>query len=217
MEPIIEFAKECAKDPHALNKLKMHRTTACYKLTHGLGKTVKDKLKDKRLSAVFSLNLDEATSNNSLHVVTLLVSHYDPGQNDVFTDRLASVDVTFFDASSLFNIIKEIFEKCNLSFSKLLTMLMDGCSVMRGEKSGLETRVCEVAPYLIDIDGDLCHCIHSFVEKMTSHLGYYLEGLFCDIYHDFQHSASSLEILEGMALHFAMSFRHPSNYGVIGT
>ena len=58
---------------------------------------------------------------------------------------------------------------------------MDSCSVMRVEKSRLETRVREVAPHLIDIDGDSCHHIHNFVKKMTSHFGYYLEGLFCDI------------------------------------
>ena len=104
--------------------------------------------------------------------------------------------------------------KGNLSFSKLLAMLMDSCSVMRGEKSGLETRVCEVASYLIDVDGESCLNIHNFVKKMTSYFGYYLEGLFRDIYHDFQHSASSLEILEGMALHFGLSFRYPSNYVV---
>ena len=45
--PVIEFAKECTKDPHALNKLTVHRTTASYKLIHGLVKTVKDRLKNK--------------------------------------------------------------------------------------------------------------------------------------------------------------------------
>ena len=76
----------------------MHRTTASYKLTHRLGKTVKNKLKDKLWSAVFSLNLDEATLNNSLHVLTLLVSYYDPGINDVVANHLASVNVPSVDA-----------------------------------------------------------------------------------------------------------------------
>ena len=102
----------------------MHGTTANNKLTHGLGKTAKDKLKDKLQSAVFSVNLDKATSNNSLHVLTLLFSYYDPGQNDLVTNHLASVDVPSTYASSLFDKIKEILEKCNLSFSKQLTMLM---------------------------------------------------------------------------------------------
>ena len=33
---IIELAKELAKDSSALKKLKLHRTTASYELTHGL-------------------------------------------------------------------------------------------------------------------------------------------------------------------------------------
>ena len=182
--------------------------TASYKLTHRLGKTVKDKLKEKLRSVVFSLNLEEATANNSLHLLTLLVSYHDTGQNDIVTDHLVSVDVPSVDASSLFCKIKEIFEKCNLSFPKLLAMLMDSCSVMRGENSVFETRVREVAPHLIDVDGDSCHHIHNFVKKVTSHFRYYLEGLFRDIYHDFQHSASSLEIFEGMVLHFGLSFNY---------
>ena len=94
---------------------------------------------------------------------------------------------------------------------------MDSCSVMRGEKSRHETRVCEVAPHLIDGDGDSCRHIHNFVKKMTFHFRYYLEWLFCDIYHDFQHSASLLKILEGMALHFGLSSCCPSNYAVTCT
>ena len=147
-------------------------------------------------------------------MLNLLFSYYDPGQNDEVTDHLASVDEPSADALSLFDKIEEIFEKCNLSFSKLLTMFMNTCSVMREEKSGLETRVREVAPHLFDVDGDSCRHIHNFVKKMTSYFGYYLEGLFRDIYHNFQHSASSLVILGGMALHFGLSFRHPSNYVV---
>ena len=192
----------------------MHRATASYKLMHGLGKTLKDKLKDKQRAGVFSLNLDEPTLNNSLHELTLLVSYYDPGQNDVVTDHLASVDVPSVDASSLFDKMKEIVKKCNLSFSKLLAVLMDSCSVMREEESGLETKIFEVVPHLIDVDRDSCHHIHNFMKKMTSHFGYYLEGLLRHVYHDFQHSASSLEILEGMALHYGLSFPRSYNYVV---
>ena len=51
-------------------------------------------------------------------------------------------------------------------------------------------------------------------KKMTSHFGYYLEGMFRDICHDSQHSASSLEIFECKALHVGLFFRRPSNYVV---
>ena len=81
----------------------MHRRTAYCKVTHGLEKTVKDKLKDKLKAAIFSLNLDEATSNNSFHVLTLLSNYFNSGQNDVVTHHLASVDVPSVDASSLFD------------------------------------------------------------------------------------------------------------------
>ena len=78
---------------------------------HGLGKPVKGKLKDKLWSEVFPLNLDDATSNNSLHMLTVTVSYYDPGQNDVVNDHLVSADVPSVDASGRFGKIKEILEK----------------------------------------------------------------------------------------------------------
>ena len=79
---------------------------------------------------------------SNINMLTLLISYYDSGQNDVVTNHLASVDVPSVNALSLFDKIKEIFEKCNLLFSKLLVMLMDNCSAMRGELSRHLTLDC---------------------------------------------------------------------------
>ena len=36
LDPIIELAKEMSSDPTVLARMSMHRTTAAYKLTHGV-------------------------------------------------------------------------------------------------------------------------------------------------------------------------------------
>ena len=43
-EPVIELAKELAKDSQDLAKLHMFRTTASYKMVYGKGKTLNDNL-----------------------------------------------------------------------------------------------------------------------------------------------------------------------------
>lgn len=41
-------------------------------------------------------------------------------------------------------------------WDNMMSILMDSCNVMRGSKTGLETRIRrEKAPHLLDIDGDV--------------------------------------------------------------
>ena len=54
---LIGLAKELAKDEPALMKLNMHRTTASYKLTHGLGRTFPDQLTSNLKTTPFSQHL----------------------------------------------------------------------------------------------------------------------------------------------------------------
>ena len=66
---LIDFAKELARDEKALAKLSMDRTTASYKLKYGLSKTFKEDLNKELNEELFSLNIDEATSNNRKKVI----------------------------------------------------------------------------------------------------------------------------------------------------
>ena len=62
---------------------------------------------------------------------------------------------------------------------------MDSCSVMRGSKSGLETRLRqEKASHLLDIDGDTCHHIHNATKVMCNPFDGHLERLYMDLAND---------------------------------
>ena len=92
-------------------------------------------------------------------------------------------------------------------------MLMDSASVMRGRKSGLETRICEeVARHLVDIDGDACHHVDNITKKFCSYFENSVENLFRQIYTDFPSSADPLEILKEIMYHLEMTFRKLVNY-----
>ena len=58
-DKLIELSLELSKDITALKKLKMHRTTVSYKLTHGLTLVWKNELIDQMKVVLFSLNMDE--------------------------------------------------------------------------------------------------------------------------------------------------------------
>ena len=212
IEPLIDFAKECAKDPKVLSRLRMHRTTASYKLTYGVGKMFHENLLNKLRITPFSLNLDEATSSNQLHVLTVLVSYYNSEKKSIDVEHLGSIHVPTADAASLLEELKNMFAKNNLPWENLLAMLMDSAAPMRGKKTGLEVRVRELAPHLLDVDGDSCHHIHNVVKNFTKHFDRFLENLFRDIYTDFKHSADSLDCLKDIAFHMGLTFRKPSNY-----
>ena len=91
-------------------------------------------------------------------------------------------------------------------------MLMDSASVMRGHKTGLEVRIREVAPQLLDIDGDACHHMHNIVKQITKPFKYFLERLFRDLFTDFKHAADSCDMLAEVAYHLGVTFRNPDNY-----
>ena len=66
---IISLAKELSRDPKALQRLTMDRTSASYKLKYGLSKTIKEDLAAELSEELFSLSIDEATSNNKKKVI----------------------------------------------------------------------------------------------------------------------------------------------------
>ena len=68
---------------------------------------------------------------------------------------------------------------------------MDSCGVMRGIKNGFETKLRDqVAPNLLDVDGDACYHVHNAAKKFTKVFDRYLETLYHDIYNDFKWSGT---------------------------
>ena len=120
----------------------MHRTTASYKVTHGLCKTMYGMLVNKlKETTPFSLNMEEATSSNFLKVFFVLVSYI---QNSKFCYCGA---FGRFESEYLFNELKALFVRLDLTLENLMAILSDSASVMCGTNSGLEVQVQEIAPH----------------------------------------------------------------------
>ena len=108
------IAKEFTKDPKALSRLHMHRTSASYKLTHGLSKSLHERLVNKLKETPFSMNLDEATSSNLLRVFSVLVSYYSNTTSSINVEHLASISVPAVDSEHLFDELKKLFTRLGI-------------------------------------------------------------------------------------------------------
>ena len=217
MAPVlVDLAKELSTDKKALDTLSMDRTTASYKLTHGLGKTLLERTLESIRQCKFSLNIDESTSNNHKRVLAILVSYFSKAEDKVVVEHLDSIEVVKVDAKSLYSALVKLFDDYSLPWGNLVSILMDSCAVMRGSKNGLEKLIKDnKAPHLLDIDGDICHHVHNACKKFCAPFEHWVEGLFADLHNDMKWSAdmkeSFSEVCELLNLKFTMPERFVSH------
>lgn len=94
-----------------------------------------------------------------------------------------------------------------------MAVLMDSCNVMKGSKSGFETRLrTEKAPHLLDVDGDLCHHIRNSLKAFCKPFNHLAEALFLDIFNDFKGSPDLRESMEEICLMLGVKFTMPQRY-----
>ncbi|KAF3857796.1 hypothetical protein F7725_010997 [Dissostichus mawsoni] len=121
-------------------------------------------------------------------------------QKKVIVEHLGSLEIVKVNAASLEKVLCEFFEKNNIPWNNLVSMLMDSCAVMRGSKTGLEIRMHQYCPNLLDIDGDSCHHIHNAAKKFSEPFDSYLEKLFSDLQVDHQWSPDQVMYLKEIAM-----------------
>ena len=212
-QPIIDLSKELASDPKALNALSMDRNTASYKMRFGLAKTLQDELFEDLRNSFFSLNIDEATSDNKQRVLGVLVSYFSTSLNKVVIRHLASVSVIRVNAVSLQETLVSLLETHRLSWRNVMSILMDSCNVMRGSKNGLEVKLrSDQAPHLLDIDGDTCHHAHNAAKKFSGKFDRHVESVFIHINTDFKWSTDLRELLIELCSLLNITFTMPERY-----
>lgn len=196
---LVNLTKACSRDPQALSQVSLSKTSAAYKIKHGLSKTITDALIFDLQSTPFSLNIDEATSSNTKKVLCILVSYFK--ENEVRVHHLASLEIPRASSAIIYDAICALFEDNNIPWNNLVSILCDSCAVMRGAISGVETRIRqEKAPHLLNVDGDSCHHMQIIAKKFCSGFDGGVQKLFSDLYVDFKwcgdHKAYLKEICE---------------------
>ncbi|KAG5276736.1 hypothetical protein AALO_G00109140 [Alosa alosa] len=167
---IVELAQTLALDKVALQGIKLSRTAASYKMVYGLGRTFSDRIFANMRRFLFSLNVDESTSNNNKKVLSMLVCYHHDDFGKVMVEHLGSLEMLKTNAATLERVICQFFEENNIPWRNLVSCLLDSCAVMKGSKTGLETRLHKHCPGLLDIDGDCCHHVHNAAKKSRTAL-----------------------------------------------
>ena len=83
---------------------------------------------------------------------------------------------------------------------------------MCGLVSGLETSFEELAPHLIDADGESCHHMRNIGKELTLFFNYFLEKLIRDVSTEFKFSPDCLDLLQELTFHLGMKFKKPMIY-----
>jgi 6-phosphogluconolactonase/glucosamine-6-phosphate isomerase/deaminase len=104
------------------------------------------------------------------------VSYYSQAEKQIVLEHIAAVEVVRVCTDSILEKMEALFEKHEIPWDNLVSMLMDSCAVMRGSKNGLEKKIREKAPKMVDIDGDICHHIHNASKKFCQPFQVY-EGI----------------------------------------
>ena len=210
---MVNTAKALAKDKSALDMLSMDRTTASFKMTYGLGASFLEKTVMVMKTCPFSLNIDESTSNGLKKVLAILVCYYSYEEDLVLVEHLASLELVKVNSESLYEALVELFSKHDIPWGNCVSILMDSCNVMRGSKSGLETRIREQkASHLLDVDGDSCHHIHNAAKKFSAAFGGHLESLFTDIYNDMKWTADLRDYFEQICELSGVKYTMPERF-----
>ena len=210
---IVSLARELAKDPQALTHMRLgDRTTCSYKMRLGLAETVQSKTIKALQSGLFSINIDEAFSNNHKKILAVLVNFYCHENKEVVTQHLAAIEMSSVTSATVYSKIEEIFKMNNIPWGNLVSCLMDSCNVMRGSKNGVEEKLRTQAPHLLDIDGDICHHIHNASKKFCEPFELWCEGLFKDLYVDFKYSTDLRDSLSEICEILGVTFTMPERF-----
>ena len=100
-------------------------------------------------------------------------------RKQVVLEHFTSVTVVHVNATALYQELAHLFGKHGIPWGNLCSILMDSCAVMRGSKSGLETRIWnDKASHLLGVDGDVCHHIHNSSKKINAPFDNFIDTLF---------------------------------------
>ena len=174
---------------------------------------MQDELFKDLKTSYFSLNIDEATLDNKQRVFSVLISYFSTLLYKVVVRHLASISVIRVNSASLQETLVSLLQTHQLTWTNVMSILMDSCNVMRGSKSGLEVRLrTDQAPHLLDIDGDTCHHAHNAAKKFSSKFGRHVKLMFIHIHTDFKWFTDLRELLMELCCLLNITFTMPERY-----
>ena len=82
---------------------------------------------------------------------------------------------------TLLHKIDSLFKRDGIPQENLISDLSDNTSYMQDKKSGLEIKLYEKAPNMLDIGGDTCHLIHGAMKRFCDPFLCFVEKVLHDL------------------------------------
>ena len=82
---------------------------------------------------------------------------------------------------SLLHKIDYLFKWDGIPWGNLISDLSDNTNYVPGKKSGLETKLHEKAPKMLDIGGNTCHVIHDAMKRLCNPFLGFVEKVLDDL------------------------------------
>ena len=183
--------KNCAPDSKILQNVKSARQTSRDIVVNCMGKESLDEIVEILKVQKFSLLLDESTDVSNTKQLAVVVRIVNKEKEIVEDKFLHLLDVEDCSAESLFQIIKQFFEKHGIPFENMVGYAADNASVMMGNMGGLKAKFKSILPNLFVI-GCICHSLHLCSNNACLMLPRSVEELCKDVHNYINHSPKRL-------------------------
>lgn len=190
---LLKYAQRLSKvqNKSALDSTTLSHTSATYTTTHGVAADIKERLSNSLSDRFVSLNVDEATNASGNKVLNVLVQYFCEDQQKVMIDLIGSKQENIATAENLTKMINEVLLERGVCLDRVISVLMDNCAVMRGKRGGVETKLRELNPNIMDVSGDTVHTVNNAAKKLFSVLEnkfVSFQALCSDLFYDIEDS-----------------------------
>ena len=106
-----------------------------------------------------------------------------------------------------FQTICKLFQGDQIPFENLVCDLSESTNYIRGKKSGLEKRLRDKAPQLLNVDGDCCHHVHNSIKVFCQPFDNLVEKFIDDVHIDSKWSTDVRDALKEICFLLNIPFR----------
>ena len=91
-------------------------------MNYGLRKTFHGHTLSNIHQTSFPLNIDEATTSNNKHVMSVLVNYYSSSEGHVVLEQLAAIEIVKVNYDNRFNAFVDLFEENYIPWKNLVSI-----------------------------------------------------------------------------------------------
>ena len=143
-------------------------------------------------SSPFSLMCDESNDLNSDKLLVILVRGYDEAILKVTTRFLDMPTCNVGTAEKIFGHVEDTVNSHQIPWANLLAYNSDNCSVMKGSRNSVLSRLLEKQPKMVNM-GCICHLTNLVTAAGVKKIPYPIDDLLVDIFYHFHHSSKRKE------------------------